>query len=157
MELHSTSFGDGQEIPQKHGKKAQNVSPELSWTGAPTGTRSFAVSMRDNDPVARGYLHWLLVGIRPDSAELAEDSSRNGLPVGARELEPYAGPFPPSGTHEYEFTLYALDLDLSDPDAPGVESLGLTGGMSLERFVQKMEGHVLATAGLLGTFPKVRA
>jgi Raf kinase inhibitor-like YbhB/YbcL family protein len=155
MELHSTSFGDGQEIPQKYGKKSQNVSPQLSWTDAPAGTRSFAVSVRDNHPVARGYLHWLLAGIGGENTELAEDAAASGLPAGARELQPYAGPFPPSGTHEYEFTLYALDVDLSDPQA--TDDLGLAAGTSLQGFLQAVDGRVLDTALLRGTFTKARA
>ncbi|MGO4691627.1 YbhB/YbcL family Raf kinase inhibitor-like protein [Glaciibacter sp. 2TAF33] len=149
MEFHSASFGDNQEIPQKYGKKSQNVSPQLSWTDAPAGTRSFAVSVTDNHPVARGYLHWLLAGIDGNSSELAEGASASGLPAPARELEPYAGPFPPAGTHEYEFALYALDLDASD-------ALDLPAGTSLEHFLRGAAGHVLDTAVLRGTFTKAR-
>jgi phosphatidylethanolamine-binding protein (PEBP) family uncharacterized protein len=55
MVLSSSNFKDGQEIPQRHGKKTKNVSPQLSWRGAPRNSRSFALSMVDTHPVAGGY------------------------------------------------------------------------------------------------------
>jgi Raf kinase inhibitor-like YbhB/YbcL family protein len=146
MELHSSSFARGQEIPQRHGKKVHNVSPQLSWTGAPPGTRSFAVSVKDNHPVARGYLHWLLIGI-PGSLSSLDEGAAARLPGGARELVPYAGPFPPTGTHEYEFTLYALDT----------EALDLRPGSTLEHFSGAAAGHVLDTATLRGIFTRARS
>jgi Raf kinase inhibitor-like YbhB/YbcL family protein len=146
MELHSSSFAHGQEIPQRHGKKVQNVSPQLSWTGAPPGTRSFAVSVKDNHPVAWGYLHWLLIGI-PGSLSSLDEGAASGLPAGARELVPYAGPFPPSGTHEYEFTLYSLDT----------EALDLRPGSTLEQFSRAAAGHLLDTATLRGTFTRAQS
>jgi Raf kinase inhibitor-like YbhB/YbcL family protein len=145
MDLHSTSFDDGREIPQKYGKLIANVSPPLSWDGAPPGTRSFALSLVDNHPVARKYLHWLVVDIGADVTALAEGSARRGLPVGAREVRAYAGPFPPSGTHEYEFTLYALGQETTDVPAEA----------TLDQFVHATRGHVLATAGLFGNFTRV--
>lgn len=57
--LTSSSFEDGGDIPQKHGKKVASVSPQLSWAGSPGGTRSFALSVVDRHPVAGNYLHWL--------------------------------------------------------------------------------------------------
>jgi phosphatidylethanolamine-binding protein (PEBP) family uncharacterized protein len=70
--LSSSAFADAQEMPQRHGKKPANVSPALSWTGAPRGTRSFALSMVDRHPVADGYLHWLVVDIPAQVTELGE-------------------------------------------------------------------------------------
>ncbi|XAS67733.1 YbhB/YbcL family Raf kinase inhibitor-like protein [Micrococcaceae bacterium Sec5.7] len=144
MELLSTSFDYGQEIPQRYGKKIENVSPQLFWEGVPRQTKSFALSLVDNHPVARKYVHWLVVDIGADVTMLAKGAAGRGLLGGGREVEAYAGPFPPSGTHEYEFTLYAL----------GVETLDLPAKATLDRFVQATEGDVLAAATLLGTFTK---
>jgi Raf kinase inhibitor-like YbhB/YbcL family protein len=146
MKLHSTSFGHGREIPQKYGMKIENVSPQLSWEDAPPGTKSFALSVVDNHPVARRYLHWLVADIDAGVTTLAEGAAERGLPDGARELKEYAGPFPPSGTHEYEFTLYALDR----------ETTGLPAKATLDQFIAATTGDVLATATLLGNFTKVR-
>lgn len=146
MRLQSTSFGRGQEIPQKYGKKIRNVSPPLPWEGAPAETESLALSLVDNDPVARKYLHWLVVDIDPAVTSFEEGAGARRLPGSARELTDYAGPFPPSGTHEYEFTLYALDNATTD----------LPVGCTLDQFTHAITGHVLAAATVLGTFTKLR-
>lgn len=147
MILDSSSFAYGQEIPQKHGKKLENVSPQLSWTDAPEDTKSFALSVVDRHPIAAGYVHWLVVDIDPDVTSLAEGAADEAMPSGSFEAEPYAGPFPPSGTHDYEFTLYALDT----------EHLDLPKNVSLEAFLDAAEPHTLAKARLVGKFTKIRA
>ncbi len=143
MELHSSSFKDGGEIAEKHGKKFENVSPQLSWSDLPSGTQSLAIAMIDLHPIARGYVHWVVTGIEADVTSLDEGAAATGMPAGSRELEPYAGPFPPSGTHEYEFTLYALD---AEPP--------LAAGATLRQFLEAVEGSILATARLTGTFTR---
>ena len=64
--------------------------------------------------------------------------------AGAREIKPYVGPFPPSGTHDYELTIYALDT----------QQLDLRGNAGLEEFTRAAEAHNLATATLVGKFTK---
>jgi hypothetical protein len=145
MVLSSSSFDHAQEIPQKHGKKIANVSPQLSWHGAPEGTKSFALSMVDRHPVAGNYVHWLVVDIDAGVTALKEAASGTAMPAGSREVKPYAGPFPPSGTHDYEFTLYALDTDR--PELPKQ--------VSLDAFTNAVEPHALATAKLVGRFTKI--
>ncbi len=144
MVLSSSSFGGAQDIPQKHGKKIENVSPQLSWTDAPVGTRSFALSVVDRHPVAGNYVHWLVVDIGAGVMSLAEGAAESGMPAGSREVRPYAGPFPPSGTHDYEFTVYALDTDRVD----------VPMNAALDAFTRAVEPHVLATATLVGRFTK---
>jgi Raf kinase inhibitor-like YbhB/YbcL family protein len=142
--LHSPAFDDGQEMGQKYGKKAENVSPPVDWEGAPEGTRSFALSFVDLHPVARDYVHWLVADISPRLSSLAEGAASR--PSGWTEIKPYVGPFPPSGTHDYEFTLYALRND----------TLGLQPGAALEAFRRAAEQRSLATATLIGKFTKIR-
>jgi Raf kinase inhibitor-like YbhB/YbcL family protein len=144
MTLSSSSFEDGGDIPQKHGKKIENVSPPLSWTDAPPGTRSFALCVVDRHPVAGNYLHWLVVDIPSDESSLREGAAGGAMPAGSREARPYAGPFPPSGTHDYEFSLLALDTD----------RLELPKEASLEAFTQAAEPHALETARLVGRFTR---
>jgi Raf kinase inhibitor-like YbhB/YbcL family protein len=143
--LNSPAFDDGQEMAQKYGKKDQNVSPPLEWEDAPEGTRSFALSFVDIHPVARGYLHWLVADINPELSSLPEGAA-GGRNSGFTELKPYAGPFPPSGTHDYEFRLYALRTD----------RLGVRPGATLEAFMQVADQNSLATARLIGKFTKIR-
>jgi Raf kinase inhibitor-like YbhB/YbcL family protein len=143
--LHSPAFEDGQEMPQKYGKKAQNVSPPLEWEGAPDGTGSFALAFVDIHPVARDYVHWLVADVSPQLNSLPEgvgDAKRSGF----LEVKPYIGPFPPSGTHDYEFTLYALRTD----------RLGVQPGATLQQFRQAAEQNSLGTATLMGKFTKIR-
>jgi Raf kinase inhibitor-like YbhB/YbcL family protein len=143
--LQSPGFENGQEMPQKYGKKAQNVSPPLEWDDAPEGTRSFALALVDIDPVARDYVHWLVAEINPQQNSLPEGAG-GARSSGFVEVEPYIGPFPPSGTHDYEFTLYALST----------ERLGVRPGATLRHFRQAAEQNSLATATLIGKFTKIR-
>jgi Raf kinase inhibitor-like YbhB/YbcL family protein len=142
--LHSPAFDDGQEMAQKYGKKAENVSPPLDWEDAPEGTRSFVLSFVDLHPVAGDYVHWLVSDISPQLSSLPEAAASR--PSGWTELKPYVGPFPPSGTHDYEFRLYAMRTD----------SLGLKPGATLQAFRRAAEQSSLATASLIGKFTKIR-
>ena len=144
LRLASPAFEDGQEIAQKFGKRAQNVSPPLQWDGVPDRTRSFALTLVDLHPVARGYVHWLVADLSPQLSSLPEGAAAERNP-GFTEIKPYAGPFPPSGTHDYEFTLYALRTD----------RLGVRPGATLEEFRQAAEQNSLATATLIAKFTKI--
>jgi Raf kinase inhibitor-like YbhB/YbcL family protein len=142
--LKSPAFDDGAEIEQKYGKRAQNSSPPLEWEGTPEGTRSFALSFVDLHPIARSYVHWLVADIGPQVSSLPEGAASKPNP-GFIQVEPYVGPFPPTGTHDYEFTLYALSID----------SLGVRPGASLPEFRQAAERSSLATATLIGKFTRI--
>jgi Raf kinase inhibitor-like YbhB/YbcL family protein len=142
--LQSSAFDDGEEMAQKYGKKAENVSPPLDWEGAPEGTRSLALSFVDIHPVARDYVHWLIADISPQHSSLPEGAASR--PSGWTEIKPYVGPFPPSGTHDYEFTLYAIRTDV----------LGLRPGATLEAFRRAAEQNSIATATLIGRFTKIK-
>ena len=142
--VKSAAFGDGQEMAQKYGKKIQNVSPPLEWEGTPDGTRSFAVACVDIHPIARGYVHWLAADLGPQLSSLPEGAAGSDNPD-FTEIKPYGGPFPPSGTHDYEFTLYALRTD----------TLGVRPGATLQEFRQAAEQSSLATATLIGKFTKI--
>jgi Raf kinase inhibitor-like YbhB/YbcL family protein len=142
MKLTSMDFDDGGRIDTRHGKKFDNVSPQLAWSDLPSGSESLALTMIDIDPVARGYVHWFVDGIPAVDGEFGTGVGGD-VPVG-RELTPYAGPFPPSGTHEYVFTMYALDAS-----APGIPVR-----TSATDFPDLVRGHVLDTATLSGRFTK---
>jgi Raf kinase inhibitor-like YbhB/YbcL family protein len=100
--------------------KGQNISPAVSWSGAPTGTQSFAVTMYDSDARAgSGWWHWILFNIPATVRSLAAGAGSEGsrqLPVGAVQgrndfgLSQYSGPCPPVGdhAHHYEVTVYAI-------------------------------------------------
>lgn len=123
--IASTEIADGQSAPDwmvydGYGCTGDNRSPYLAWSGAPDGTKSFALTMADPDaPHKGGWWHWLVLDIPATASSLAphaghEDDS--GLPIGARSLKNsygkfgYGGPCPPKGSapHHYQITLYAL-------------------------------------------------
>jgi hypothetical protein len=153
MQITSTAFPDGGKIPLQYvmpGAGGQNISVPLSWSGAPAGTQSFALSMVDPHPVANNWVHWLVIDLPKDSTSIPEGASARKMPQGAQELNNsfgdtgYGGPQPPrgSGDHPYVFTLYALS-------APKVE-VGKRAGLAA--FKQALEGKILATATLTGYF-----
>ena len=91
----------------------QNVSPALSWSGAPAGTKSFAITAIDLTVKPNEWSHWIVVGLPPSITFLGKGAS---LPQAAQALmtdlgdAAYGGPCPPSGSgaHRYQFTVWAL-------------------------------------------------
>lgn len=118
--LASTSFGDGEEIPDKHACEDEggaNTSPQLSWSGAPEGTASYAIVMDDETPpCGRGddaCMHWSVFNIPVDVSSLGEGEDMAAIPGVALGRNytggnGYAGPCPPE-PHVYKITIYALD------------------------------------------------
>jgi len=153
MQLTSSAFPDEGKIPQKYvmpGAGGQNVSVPLTWTGPPAGTRSFALAMVDPHPVARNWVHWLVINIPATATALEEGASGRKMPPGAVELNNswgrpgYGGPQPPPGTgdHPYVFTLYALNVD----------KLDLKPNVGLSGFNKALEGKVLSSAKWTGYY-----
>jgi Raf kinase inhibitor-like YbhB/YbcL family protein len=143
----TSSFSEGEEIPKQHTKDDRNTSPPLAWTDAPPGTKSFAIIVSDPDapdPAApkRTWVHWVVTDLPPEVAGLDEGTTGGGV-VGHNDWKETAwgGPQPPIGRHRYFFKLYALDT-----------VLGLAAPTKAEALAA-MEGHVLAEAELMGTFP----
>jgi Raf kinase inhibitor-like YbhB/YbcL family protein len=143
--LTSPAFDDSHEMPQKYGKEAGNVSPPLEWDDAPPGTRSFALALVDIDPIARSYVHWLVADISTKISSFP-DGVTGDRTAAFNEIKPYVGPFPPYGTHDYEFTVYAL----------GTDTLGVPQGASLDEFTQAAQRESLAAATLIGKFTKIK-
>ena len=119
MQLSSPAFKDQGTIASKYARPAaggRNVSIPLKWTGAPEGTKSFALSIVDQHPVARKWAHWIVINISPEVSSLPEGASGKNMPAGAIETRNsfgeagYGGPQPPKGTgqHGYLITIYAL-------------------------------------------------
>jgi Raf kinase inhibitor-like YbhB/YbcL family protein len=111
------------------GCTGQNISPALSWTGAPADTRSFAVTAYDPDaPTGSGWWHWVVFNLPADSSGLGKgsgDPAAAAMPAGAVQsrtdfgVSGYGGPCPPQGDtpHHYQFTVYALKVDSLPLDA----------------------------------------
>ena len=152
--LTSSAFTHQGSIPQQYTCQGRDLSPPLSWSGAPEGTKGFVLVVDDPDapdPAApkRTWVHWVLYSIPAGTASLAEAVTKAKLPPGAREgtndwnRTGYGGPCPPVGRHRYFHKLYALDIELPD--------LGPARKAEVEK---AMEGHVIAKAELIGTYQK---
>jgi len=153
MELKSQAFGDEGKIPQPYvmpGAGGKNLSLPVQWSGAPAGTKSLALSIVDPHPVARNWVHWLVINLPAEASGLAEGASGKNMPPGAVELHNswgkagYGGPQPPPGTgdHPYVVTLYALNI----------AKLELPPATNLAGFQKALEGKVLGTAKMTGYY-----
>lgn len=149
--LRSEAFGDGERMPARFSRKGGNVSPPLAWSEPPQGTRSLALTAVDIDtPLRLPVTHWIVFNIPPGAGRLPEGRP-SGEDLGGGIIQGrnwarrngYVGPDPPWGEHRYVFTLYALDIRL--------EPNPRLGRMTLR---WAMKGHVLAGAGLTGTFAR---
>ena len=154
LALTSAAFTHQGSIPQQYTCQGRDVSPPLSWSGAPEGTKGFVLIVDDPDapdPAApkRTWVHWVLYAIPPDAAALPEAVTTAKLPAGTREgtndwkRTGWGGPSPPIGRHRYFFKVYALDAVLGDLGEPTKKALE-----------KAMEGHVLAKGELMGTYQK---
>lgn len=145
LELTSSAFMDGGFIPILYTCKGSDISPELKWTGVPAGTKSFVLIMDDPDAPHGTWDHWVLYNIPANVMELPEDVAAlpKGTEVGLNSWNKnsYGGPCPPSGVHRYFFKLYALDAILM-PQKNMTKSL----------LLKSIEGHVLASAQLVGNY-----
>ena len=148
--INSTAFKDGGTIPRQYTCDGTDISPQLSWEGAPAGTRSFTIIMDDPDAPVGTWNHWILYDLHAETKGLAEGVSKEpALPDGAKQgitsfrRPGYGGPCPPKGpAHRYYFTIYALD----------VPALGLGPKASKEEVEGKMKGHILGKAGVMGKY-----
>jgi Raf kinase inhibitor-like YbhB/YbcL family protein len=118
--LTSTAFAAGASIPRRFTCDGEDVSPELSWTGTPAGTG--ALVLLTDDPDARGWVHWIVLDLPGANGSLPEavPSSADPPAQGRNDFgrRGWGGPCPPSGTHRYTFTLYALAVPLGLPGTP---------------------------------------
>ena len=114
------------------GCEGENASPALAWSGAPEGTKSYAVTVYDPDaPTGSGWWHWVVFNIPATVTALDAGASASGLPEGAVQsrtdygTESYGGPCPPAGDepHRYIVTIHALDVGKLDiaPDTPAAQ------------------------------------
>ena len=142
--IKSDCFKDGERIPVRFTCDGIDISPHLAWFNVPLGTVELALEMHDPDaPVSGGWTHWIVYNIGPDITSIEIDS----VPEGSKEARnsfgraPYGGPCPPSGTHRYIFTLYALDVQLDSVS-------------NLRDLHNKIDGHVLGEAKLTGLYSR---
>ncbi|HET7677640.1 MAG TPA: YbhB/YbcL family Raf kinase inhibitor-like protein [Candidatus Limnocylindrales bacterium] len=144
--LTSTAFADGEAIPAKYTCDGADVSPALSWQGAPEGTAALALIVDDADAPKGTFAHWVvydMTGTSTGALPEAISESPEAPPQGRNDFRRvgWGGPCPPSGTHRYVLHLYALS-----------EVLGLNGAPTADELRQAMAGRVIAEATLTGTY-----
>jgi Raf kinase inhibitor-like YbhB/YbcL family protein len=151
MEISSSAFKDGHPIPSQYTCDGGNISPPLTWKGAPANTESFVLIVDDPDSPTGIWTHWTVFNVPSDVSELAEDfakthaatpSAKDG--VNSFKKVGYGGPCPPAGKpHRYFFKIYALDI-----------ALDLQPGASRKDLEAAMTKHILAIGQLMGTYQR---
>ena len=149
FKLETLSFPPGGDIPRKFTCEGPDVSPALTWTEPPGGTKSFALIADDPDAPSGTFVHWVVYNLPPSTRRLPEATAGNDPLSGGGHQEMndfpmsgYAGPCPPPGKyHRYFFRLYALDTVLN-----------LKGDATRKEVDRAMAGHILADAEVMGRF-----
>jgi len=151
MKVTSSAFQDRGNIPTKHSGEGENVSPPLAWSGAPEGTKAYAVICHDPDaPLITpeghyGYVHWVLYGIPGSVTSL--DEGVDAYVAGRNETGEtgYTGPMPPNGhgLHHYFFWVVALNQELN-----------LQPGLNLYELLAAIEPHAVGMNRIVGTYQR---
>jgi hypothetical protein len=120
--LTSPAFASGGDIPAAYTCDGAGGSPALSWSGVPAGTGALVLTV--TDPDASGFAHWIVLDLPPSTTSLARAAGAPGgsLHQGTNDFGRigWGGPCPPSGTHRYRFTLYAVTKPLGLAGHPGI-------------------------------------
>ncbi|MCL7940925.1 YbhB/YbcL family Raf kinase inhibitor-like protein [Halomonas sp. ATCH28] len=150
MQLESSAFAAGGAIPTKHTGEGDDVSPALTWQGAPEGTKGFAVICHDPDaPLVQngsyGFVHWVLYNLPASTTSLKEGSSEGTPGLNDFGKTGYGGPMPPDGhgVHHYYFWVLALDKATDLPE-----------GLSLPELLKQAEPHLIGMNRLVGTYQR---
>ena len=154
LQVQSPAFAAGSPIPEVHSDYGKGVSPPLSWSGAPSSTKAYALMVEDPDATSPlPFVHW--IGVFPAGVTqlpagvpgYERDPSAPGVTQGSnsRSMVGYFGPRPPPGQppHRYHFQVFALDT------VPQV-----SGPYNRHTLLKAIEGHVIARGDLIGTFAR---
>jgi Raf kinase inhibitor-like YbhB/YbcL family protein len=150
MQLTSSAFAPLGSIPKRHTGEGEDVSPQLTWTGAPENAESFAVICHDPDaplvsPGSYGFVHWVLYNLPASTTSLDEGTTAGTAGMADSGKTGYGGPMPPEGhgVHHYYFWVLALD-----------QALNLEPGLTLWDFLKRVEPHVIGMNRLIGTYER---
>jgi Raf kinase inhibitor-like YbhB/YbcL family protein len=150
--LSSSAFKSGASIPSTYTCDEQQVSPPLTISGAPAGTKSYVLIVEDPDVPKKikpdgVFLHWVVFNIPGYTTDIVEGHAIGVAGANGTGKPGYVGPCPPKEyqptEHRYIFTLYALDTELSLP-----------AGASKAAVMKAMQGHMLAQTDLIGLYQK---
>lgn len=141
MKIESTAFKDGEKIPEKYTCDGSDEMPPLKISDVPSKTRTLALICHDPDAPMGRWEHGLFWNIPPATKEITKPLGTAGKNSWGRN--DYGGPCPPSGTHRYFFTIYALDMKLDLPE-----------GSTREELEEAMNGHIIEHAQIVGLYKR---
>jgi Raf kinase inhibitor-like YbhB/YbcL family protein len=151
LRLSSSAFRHGSVMPDAHTGEGDDVAPDLAWSHAPPGARSFALLVEDPDAPdpdrpQRVWAHWIVTGIPPHVTALHGGRLMTGAVAGTNDwgLRRWSGPQPRVGRHRYVFHLWALDIALR------------AEGITRARLLGAIDGHALAHGRLVGTYGELK-
>lgn len=147
LTVTTTSFAKGGSIPSEYSCQGADISPQLSFSGAPKGTKALAVVLADPDAPGGTFYHWGRYNIPPSVKSLDIGAAKGTAKESKNDFgsSRYNGPCPPSGqTHRYIFTVYALSKKLPTVKTAADLSLDLSKG--------RFKSLVLASGNTSGTF-----
>ena len=145
MEISSTQFTNNGKFPVKYTCDGQDINPPLAFSGTPEEMQSLVLIVDDPDAPSGTWVHWTVFNIDPKTTEIKENSVPQKAIEGltSYDTQGYKGPCPPSGTHRYFFKIYALDTILE-----------LDKTAKFSDIEQKMEGHILDQAEIIGLYTR---
>ncbi len=150
MQVVSTDFENNQTIPKQFTADGRDISPAISWSGAPQGTKSFALICHDPDAPNGNWVHWVVYNVPPATTALPQGAGSQGAGRGFKQgtnsfrKQGWGGPAPPPGKpHRYVFDVYALNTVLGDLRSPRDDQLKAA-----------MNGHVLAAGQIMGVYQR---
>lgn len=145
MRLTSNAFAHEKEIPRLYSCEGDDINPPLTISGVPVNSKSFVLIVDDPDAPNGNWVHWLVWNIDPGISDIKEAEAPMGAEQGMNDFKKlgWGGPCPPSGTHRYQFKLYALDTKLEIPEA------------SNKKVVEAaIRGHILDQTTLVGLYSR---
>jgi len=151
FEMKSPAFAQGKMIQKKYTCDGADVSPPLTWTEPPSGTKGFALIADDPDAPMGTWVHWVVYDLPVGARQLAEgvpkqETLPDGTKQGSNDFRRigYGGPCPPTGpVHRYFFKLYAVD-----------KKIGLPPGATKQQVLEAIKDHTLGQAELIGTYQR---
>ena len=151
FEMKSPAFAQGKMIQKKYTCDGADVSPPLTWTEPPSGTKGFALIADDPDAPMGTWVHWVVYDLPVGARQLAEgvpkqETLPDGTKQGSNDFRRigYGGPCPPAGpVHRYFFKLYAVD-----------KKIGLPPGATKQQVLEAIKDHTLGQAELIGTYQR---
>lgn len=145
MQLTSSAFNNGEPLPMEYSCDGSGEAPPLSADNIPPKAQTLALILEDPDAPNGTFTHWIVWNLPPSAKTITASNLPKGAEQGMNDFGKvgYGAPCPPSGSHRYTFTLFALD-----------EPLDLKSGTKAARFKQALTGHVLEEATLTGYYQR---